>query len=68
LAAPSAQKQTDAAEQSAKEIESPTLAADAKLNVLGTTIYGSYFLDLRSYHPAEAAAQLKIPMLSPAQR
>jgi dienelactone hydrolase len=61
--APAAQKQIDAAEQSAKEIESPTLAADAKLNVLGTTIYGSYFLDLRSYHPAEVAAQLKIPML-----
>ncbi|HEY1219911.1 MAG: alpha/beta fold hydrolase [Bryobacteraceae bacterium] len=61
--APAAQKQIEAAEQSAKEIESPTLAADAKLNVLGTTIYGSYFLDLRSYHPAEVAAQLKIPML-----
>jgi dienelactone hydrolase len=61
--APAAQKQIDAAEQSAKEIESPTLVADAKLDVLGTTIYGSYFLDLRSYHPAEVAAQLKIPML-----
>jgi hypothetical protein len=61
--APEAQKRIDAAEQSAKEIESPTLAADTKLSVLGTTIYGSYFLDLRSYHPAEAAAQLKIPML-----
>jgi len=60
---PEAQKQIDAAEQSAKEIESPTLAADAKLNVLGTTIPGSYFLDLRGYHPAEVAAQLKIPML-----
>jgi hypothetical protein len=60
---PEARKQIDAAEQSDKEIESPTLAADAKVNVLGTTIPGSYFLDLRSYHPAEVAAQLKIPML-----
>jgi len=60
---PAAQKQIDAAEQSAREIESPALTADAKLNVLGATIYGSYFLDLRSYHPAEVAAQLKIPML-----
>ena len=60
---PEAQKQIDAAEQSAKEIESPTLAADTKLNILGATVYGSYFLDLRGYHPAELAAQLKIPML-----
>jgi len=60
---PEGQRQIDAAEQSAKEIESPTLTPDAKVNVLGSTISGSYFLDLRSYHPAEVAAQLKIPML-----
>jgi len=60
---PQAQKQIDAVEQSAKEIESPALAADAKVNFLGTTIPGSYFLDLRGYHPAEVAAQLQIPML-----
>ncbi|MGO9270087.1 MAG: alpha/beta fold hydrolase [Terriglobia bacterium] len=60
---PEGQKQIDAAEQAAREIESPTLVADAKVNLLGTTISGSYFLDLRSYHPAEVAAQLKIPML-----
>jgi dienelactone hydrolase len=60
---PRAQKQIDSAEQSAKEIESPTLAADTKLDILGSPIPGSYFLDLRNYHPAETAAQLKIPML-----
>ena len=60
---PEARKQIDAAEQTAKEIESPTLAADAKLNVLGAAIYGCYFLDLRRYHPAEVAAQLRVPML-----
>jgi dienelactone hydrolase len=60
---PEGQKQIDDAEQSAKQIESPTLAADTKLNVLGSSIPGSYFLDLRGYHPAEVAAQLGIPML-----
>jgi fermentation-respiration switch protein FrsA (DUF1100 family) len=30
---------------------------------MGSVIPGSYFLDLRSYHPAEVAARLKIPML-----
>ncbi|MGB9032442.1 MAG: alpha/beta fold hydrolase, partial [Acidobacteriaceae bacterium] len=60
---PEAQKQIDAVEQLAKEIESPSLAADARVNVMGSVIPGSYFLDLRSYHPAEVAARLKIPML-----
>ena len=60
---PEGQKQIDDAEQSAKQIESPTLAAETKLNVLGSPVPGSYFLDLRSYHPAEVAAQLGIPML-----
>jgi len=60
---PEGQKQIDDAEQSAKQIESPTLAADTKLNVLGSPVPGSYFLDLRGYHPAEVAAQLGIPML-----
>jgi len=60
---PEAQKQIDAAEQAVKEIESPTLTADAKVSFLGTTIPGSYFLDLRSYHPAELAAKLEMPLL-----
>jgi dienelactone hydrolase len=59
---PEGQKQIDDAEESVKQIESPTLAADTKLNVLGTSIPGSYFLDLRSYHPAEVASRLDIPM------
>jgi uncharacterized protein len=60
---PDAQKQIDAAEQAAQEIESPALTAGARVNFLGTSISGSYFLDLRSYHAAEVAAELKIPML-----
>jgi len=57
------QMQIDDAEQTAKQIESPTLAADTQLNIFGASIPGSYFLDLRGYHPAEVAAQLGIPML-----
>ncbi|MGD0694395.1 MAG: alpha/beta fold hydrolase [Terriglobia bacterium] len=60
---PESQKQIDAAEQMAKEVESPNLAASATIDLLGSKIPGSYFLDLRDYHPAEVAAQLKIPML-----
>jgi len=60
---PEAHKQIDAAEQAAKEIESPNLTASQMIDVLGAKIPGSYFLDLRGYQPAEVAAQLKIPML-----
>ena len=59
---PEGQKQIDEAEQSAKQIESPTLAADTKLIVLGTSIPATYFLDLRGYHPAEVASRLDIPL------
>jgi dienelactone hydrolase len=60
---PEGQKQIDSVEQSAKQIESPTLAADTKLDILGSPVPGSYFLDLRDYHPAQVAASLHIPML-----
>jgi len=60
---PEAQKQIDAVEQAKAKIENPTLAADTRVNVLGSVIPGSYFLDLRGYRPVEVAAQLKIPML-----
>ena len=58
-----AQKRVQAAEESEKQIDSPTLAATDTVKLLGTQIPGSYFLDLRSYAPAEAAARLKIPIL-----
>ncbi|MGE5327450.1 MAG: alpha/beta fold hydrolase [Deltaproteobacteria bacterium] len=57
------QKQIQAAEEAARQIESPALMPDAVVNVLGTPIRGSYFLDLRSYSPAATAARLKIPIL-----
>jgi dienelactone hydrolase len=60
---PAEEEQIAAAEQTVKEIESPTLTAGATVNLLGTAVPGSYFLDLRDYHAAEVAAQLKHPML-----
>jgi len=56
-------KQIDEAEQAKREIEDPGLKPDSTVNLLGSHIPGSYFLDLRNYHPAETAAQLGIPIL-----
>ena len=60
---PEAQKQIDAAEQSARQIESASLQPDSRVNFAGANVPGSYFLDLRTYRPAEVAAGLNIPML-----
>jgi dienelactone hydrolase len=60
---PARKKQIDDAQAFAKEVESPQLTADERLEVMGSTIPGSYFLDLRDYHPAEVAATLGIPIL-----
>lgn len=57
------QKQIDLAQKAKSEIESPTLKPDEKINILGTQVPGSYFLDLRGYQPAEVAAKLQIPIL-----
>jgi dienelactone hydrolase len=56
-------QQLETAEQAKAEIEGPTLKPDRMVNLVGAQIPGSYFLDLRNYHPAEAAAQLTIPIL-----
>lgn len=60
---PEAQKQVDAIEQAARQIEGPALQPATQVDFLGVKIPGSYFLDLRNYHPADVAATLKIPML-----
>jgi uncharacterized protein len=60
---PEAQMQIDAAQQAADQIESPSLTPGTRVKFLGATIPGSYFLDLRNYHPAQVAAALQIPML-----
>lgn len=56
-------KQITAAEKAESQIESPTLKPTDRIDLLGAEIPGSFFLDLRSYHPTATAAQLKIPIL-----
>lgn len=56
-------RQLAEAEKAKAEIESPSLKPDATVSVVGIKIPASYFLDLRSYHPAEVAAQLHVPIL-----
>ena len=57
------QKRIEAIESSAKQIESPGLKPDDKIEFLGATMYGAYWLDLRAYDPLKTAAKLKIPIL-----
>jgi dienelactone hydrolase len=56
------QKNIEAAEDGAKQIESPGLKPDDKIDFLGATMYGAYWLDLRTYDPLKTAAKLKIPI------
>ena len=51
------------AEAARRSIRDPKLSPDATVDVLGAETPGSYWLDLRSYHPATVAARLRIPML-----
>lgn len=57
------QKQIAAVEETAKKIESPDLKPGDKVPFLGGNSPGSYWLDLRGYHPVDTAAELKIPIL-----
>jgi uncharacterized protein len=57
------QKKINAAEDGAKQIERPDLKPDDKIEFLGATMYGAYWLDLRAYDPLKTAAKLKIPIL-----
>ena len=52
-----------AAEHARTEIDDPSLKPDSVIDLAGARLPGSYFLDLRSYHPAEVAAGLHIPIL-----
>jgi dienelactone hydrolase len=51
------------AEESAKQIESPTLKPGDTVTVLRGTMAASYWLDLRDYNPVQTAEKLRIPML-----
>src|SRR5271156_1159948 len=57
------QKRIEEAEDGAKQIENPGLKPDDKIEFLGATMYGAYWLDLRGYDPLKTAAKLKIPIL-----
>jgi dienelactone hydrolase len=57
------QKHIDAAEEIARQIESPELKPGTTINVFGSMTPSSYWLDLRGYQPASIAAGLKIPVL-----
>jgi len=57
------EKAVQIAEDSAKQIESPTLKPGEDVPVLGGTMAASYWLDLRGYNPVQVAEGLKIPML-----
>jgi hypothetical protein len=52
------EKALRATEDAARQIADPNLAPDAKVTVLGSSVPGSYFRDLRGYDPAQAAARV----------
>jgi dienelactone hydrolase len=56
-------KAVAAAEAAAREMRSPTLQPTTLVQAAGTTLPGSYLIDLREYHPAETTARLRIPLL-----
>jgi dienelactone hydrolase len=55
-------KETAAAEEAAKKMRDPELAASSTIEVLGARMPGGYVLDLRNYRPTAVAASLKIPI------
>jgi dienelactone hydrolase len=52
-----------AMEKAVAEIRDPALADTALVDFLGAPMPGSYWLDLRGYHPDTVAASLSIPIL-----
>jgi len=60
---PEAQKQIDAAEQVQREIENPNLKPGTMIDIFGSQMPSSYWLDLRGYDPGKVAAGLRIPVL-----
>jgi hypothetical protein len=52
-----------AAKAARERIRDPKLAPDDIIDFIGVKISASYFLDLRHYSPADAAAKLAIPIL-----
>jgi dienelactone hydrolase len=63
LPAETAKKKIQEAEGWARDMDRPDLKPGDQVEMLGTKIPGSYFLDLRGYDPAATAAKLTLPML-----
>ena len=59
---PAGDKAIADAEKSAVAIRNPALKPDDMVDLLGSKVPGSYFLDLRTYDPARTAAGLSIPI------
>ncbi|HXX44548.1 MAG TPA: alpha/beta fold hydrolase [Candidatus Acidoferrales bacterium] len=57
------QKQVAQVQEAIKKIESPDLKPTDTVSLLGGPMPAGYWLDLRDYHPIEAAEALKIPIL-----
>jgi dienelactone hydrolase len=57
------EKQVAAAQEAVDQIESKDLKPGDTVMFLGSTTYGAYWLDLRSYNPVKTAEKLKIPIL-----
>ena len=57
------QKQLAAVQEAVKKIESPDLKPTDTVSLLSGPMPAGYWLDLRDYHPIEAAEALKIPIL-----
>ena len=51
------------AEDSEKQIENPALKPGDNVQVLGSSMAASYWLDLRGYNPVQTAERLRIPIL-----
>jgi dienelactone hydrolase len=56
-------QQIAAAERTVREVQDPNLKPGMTVDFIGIPTPASYFLDLRAYRPAVAAAALSIPML-----
>ena len=60
---PSEQNEAAVLEETAKKIESPALKPSDTVDLLGSPMPATYWLDLRDYHPVAVAEALKIPIL-----
>lgn len=56
-------KEMEQAQQFAQRLKDPTLRADTSIAFMGVPMPAEYWIDLRDYRPAQAAAKLRVPML-----